>query len=185
MRPETRRVHPLFRKVMGAMLWACVLWPGPCAEARQPKDARLAGAHVSEGGGSQESGDTKLLRAVAEEREVLERLRRDLLLEEQRLEKTRREIGERIAALKAIRAQVAKDMERYHSEREKEMSHLVKIYEAMSPEEAGPLMEQLAQDISVELLFRMKDKKAGRILEFVDEQRAVGITEELARRKRR
>ncbi len=166
-------------KRLCVVLWICCLCYGSDA------DARSAGAQLVKTSTGEETGSTKLLQAVAEEREALERLRRDLLLEEKRLKKTREEINERIAALKEIRAQVAKDMARYHSEREREMNHLVKIYEAMSPEEAGPLMEQLAQDISVELLFRMKDKKAGRILEFVDEARAVSITEELARRKGR
>ncbi len=171
-------------KLMAAMLCCvCSLWTAGSAEARQPGGPRAPESQESKTGLAQETPDTKLLRAVAEEREAIERLRRDLLLEEKRLEKTRDEIGERIAALKKIRAQVAKDMARYHSEREKEMNHLVKIYEAMSPEEAGPLVDQLTQEISVELLFRMKDKKAGRILEFVDEGRAVSITEALARRK--
>lgn len=182
-KPIHEMIREMLREMLWAMLWVCCLCPGGYAEARQPAEPRSAGAHVSEGRAPEETPNAKLLRAVAEERDALEHLRRDLLLEEKRLEKTREEIGERIAALKQIRAQVAKDMARYHSEREKEMNHLVKIYEAMSPEEAGPLVEQLAQDISVELLFRMKDKKAGRILEFVDEGRAVSITEDLARRK--
>ncbi len=127
--------------------------------------------------------DKQLIQTVSQERVNLDKMRRDLLLEENRLKQTRKEIEERISNLLQLRKEVDSKIATLQNLGQKEIQHLVKVYESMSPEEAAPLVEGLRQNIAVELLARMKGKKAGKILEFVEEKKAVELSEVLAKRK--
>jgi flagellar motility protein MotE (MotC chaperone) len=93
------------------------------------------------------------------------------------------ELGRLKKVLESEVKRLQDEQERMRTERDRELNHVVKVYEAMSPEEAAPLVETMDEEIVVELLSRMKGKKAGRVLEYVDKDRAVQITERLARRK--
>ncbi|NOY52943.1 MAG: hypothetical protein GXP58_04900 [Deltaproteobacteria bacterium] len=128
--------------------------------------------------------DQQLIRTVAMERVNLDMMRRNLILRQNRLKQTRKEIEGRIQDLLQLRKEVDAKIQTLQNVGQKEMQHLVKVYEAMSPEEAAPLMEGLKQNIAVELLSRMRDKKAGKILELVQKKKAEALTEVLARRKK-
>lgn len=127
--------------------------------------------------------DQQLIQTVSLERVNLDKMRRDILLEQGRLKQTRKEIEVRIHDLKQLKTEVNARISTLQNIEEKEIKHLVKVYESMSPEEAAPLIEGLKQEISVELLSRMKGKKAGKILEFVEKKKAVELSEVLAERK--
>ncbi|MDX1764638.1 MAG: hypothetical protein R3231_09980 [bacterium] len=132
-----------------------------------------------------------LLRAVRLERAHLRKQQEAMAAEEIRLAEVRREIDGRIEEMERLRERLENEVkrlqaeqERMSAEREAELLRLVKMYEAMSPEEAAPLVEGLDEKVVGELLSRMKEKKAGQILEFVREEKAVALTEYLARRKK-
>jgi flagellar motility protein MotE (MotC chaperone) len=126
--------------------------------------------------------DAKILKSVSIERASLERIRGDLLLEQDRLRQIRKELEQRLQELDQARKDLIREQERLKVVREKEMNHLVTVYESMDSEQAAPLVETMNMGVAVELLSRMKGKKAGRILEFVGEKRAVQISEQLAQR---
>jgi len=135
--------------------------------------------------------DSALAKSVALERADMERRRGNLLLEEERLKTLRQEIDERLQELRRIKEEIVraraaleaqqKELSAAHT---KELMHLVKVYEAMAPEEAAPLIQTMDRAVAVELLALMKEKKAGQILENVQEKQAVEITEALVRRRR-
>jgi flagellar motility protein MotE (MotC chaperone) len=130
----------------------------------------------------EEKGSDRILKTVSLERVSLQRLGRDLQLEEDRLKKTRKEIEDRLKELRQFKTDLVKELELLKTERDKEMVHLVKVYESMDPEQAAPLLETMEMKIAVDLLSRMKGRKAGKILEFVRDKKAVRLSEELANR---
>jgi len=132
--------------------------------------------------GDKEEGAERILKTVSLERVSLQRLGRDLQLEEDRLKKTRKEIEDRLKELRQFKTDLLKELELLKTERDKEMAHLVKVYESMDPEQAAPLLETMEIKIAVDLLSRMKGRKAGKILEFVRDEKAVRLSEELANR---
>ena len=166
---------------------------GLCAGAVAAVLGVLAAAVAAAAGPGQTVGsaDSALAKSVALERADMERRRGDLLLEEERLKTLRKEIDERLQELRRLKDGIAREragleaQEQALSEaRRKEFLHLVKVYENMAPEEAAPLIQAMDRNVAVDLLARMKEKKAGQILENVQKKRAVELSEALARRKR-
>lgn len=132
-----------------------------------------------------------LLRAVALERAHLKQQKETMVTEKARLDEVRREINGRIEEMERLRKVLENEVKRLQTEqeqmsaeREGELVRLVKMYEAMSPEEAAPLVEGLDEKVVADLLSRMKEKKAGQILEYVKKEKAVALTEYLAQRKK-
>lgn len=135
--------------------------------------------------------DRALLRAVKLERAHLKKQKEAMVEEKVRLDEVRREIDGRIEEMERLRQALENEVKRLQAEQERmseasetELVRLVKMYEAMSPEEAAPLVEGMDEKVVADLLSRMKEKKAGQILEYVQEDKAVALTEYLARRKK-
>ncbi len=152
------------------------------AQAAQPRAAKPGGSQVPR------DTDSELIQSVSLERAHLKRLQRNLLLEQNRLQQTRKEVEARILVLQKLqedlKTRIVEWNKRLQTKQDQETRHLVKVYEAMSPEEAGPLVSALDQRIAVKLLSRMKDKKAGKILEAMEKKKAVRLTEILASMKK-
>jgi len=167
--------------MIGLMIWIAV----PASLSAVERKAGAAASDKTTGKTSIDAkADQQLIRTVSMERVNLDKMRRDLLLEQDRLKQTRKEIEDRIHNLLQLRKEVDSKIQTLQTQGQKEIQHLVKVYEAMSPEEAAPLMEGLKQNIAVELLSRMRDKKAGKILELVQKKKAEELTEDLAKRKK-
>ena len=57
--------------------------------------------------------------------------------------------------------------------------HLVKVYEAMSADEAAARLSALDQNTAVQIILKMKSKKAGLILSSMEPKNAAFITESI------
>ena len=99
--------------------------------------------------------------------ERLNRLKKEIEARMQQLAQVEKNIGELVAQKKAIE--------------EEKVYKLAKVFEATPPEQAGPLMSKLDVDIAAELLLKMQGRKAGRIWGYVEPDKAVLISQELAR----
>lgn len=126
-----------------------------------------------------------------EEREVLTELRqrRQSLDEEQaRLDTTRErlrilkdKVGEDLDRIKRYRDQLQVKLDQEEELRTEKMNHLVKVYSSMEPEKAAERIDQMDRDTAVKLFSRMSGQAAGRILAFVDPQKANSISQEMAK----
>ena len=110
-------------------------------------------------------------RRLQKKEERVEGLQRDLeqLAARQTLEAQR--LSEREAALKAERNRLV--------EEDPSLTHLTKVYEAMDPEEAALRIEKMKEGLALDLLARLKGKKAAGVLANVRPEKAARLTEGL------
>jgi flagellar motility protein MotE (MotC chaperone) len=108
-------------------------------------------------------------KALQKQEEHLNILRADIEQKLHHLEKAQRRLEE----LAAIREDLMV----------KSINHLAKVYSSMKPEEAGPLIEKLDEDITIQILRKMKGRSAGKILARVKPSIAARLSEEIARRE--
>ena len=63
------------------------------------------------------------------------------------------------------------------------LDHLIKIYEAMDPEEAALRLEQMKEGLALDLLAAIKGKKAAALLAGVSPAKAARLSEGLRRHR--
>ena len=118
------------------------------------------------------------------ERETGIRIKEDFIKkEEERLDSLRREIENRLKVLIKTEKRIADLVEQKKAIEDEKMLKLAKVFEATPPEQAGPLLSRLDVDIAALLILKMSGRKAGKIWGFVDPDKAVNISKELARIK--
>jgi len=117
-----------------------------------------------------------------EDYEAAERVFRDMALERDRIQQDKEELlalGQSVAVQEQVlnlsREQllgVIKKLEsrqqEYIDEREKSAVKLAKMYEAMKPAQAAPIMQALDLEIILDIMSRMKERQAAKILSNMD-----------------
>ncbi len=107
----------------------------------------------------------------------------DLKLQEQRLMSLKQDIENKIEQLLEIQSNISRLVETQQTIEDERLFKLAKVFEETPPEQAGPLFSKLDDEIAAQLLLKMTGRKAGRIWGFVDPEKAVSISQELARIK--
>ncbi len=100
-----------------------------------------------------------LRQTVAVQEQVLQEGRRELMILVQEIEKGQRILGE---------------------DRERSAVRLAKMYENMKPAQAAPILSALEMEIVLDILGRMKEREAARILARMDAALAARISTELS-----
>lgn len=115
-------------------------------------------------------------------REAAIRLKEDeIKREEERLQTLKADLEDRIELLSQIEKRITVLIETKKAVEDEKMRKLAKVFESTPPEQAGPLMSKLDVDIAAQLILKMQGRKAGRIWGYVEPDRAVQISKELAR----
>ncbi|HHL40582.1 MAG TPA: hypothetical protein ENJ37_08750 [Deltaproteobacteria bacterium] len=150
---------------------------GPDAVAAGPADraTEADGSTVKELVEGSERERT-LLDAIKRMRTQLDERERELRTREERLAAFDSEIKARIARLEKVRAEAEAALQRLQAARSEKIARIIKIYEAMSSEEAAERLEELDDDMAVLILASMKPKKAGEVLALVEVKKAVRLT---------
>ncbi len=117
---------------------------------------------------------------LARERDRIQRQREDLVdlqqqaaVQEKILDRSRRRLEAVIAELDAKQSV-------YLEERERSATHLARMYEAMKPGQAASIMAALESELVLEIMVRMKERQAARILARMDPGYAAGISTSLS-----
>lgn len=110
---------------------------------------------------------------IQREKEELVLLRQHVAVQEKVLQDSRKQLEAVIAKLKARQTE-------YVQEREKSANRLAKMYEAMKPDQAAPIMGSLELEIVLEIMSRMKERPAARILSKMDPGFAAEISTHLS-----
>lgn len=121
-----------------------------------------------------------LVQFVKEKKHELIMKEQLLKKEEQRLKIIQKDIDNKIEKYNKILAKIEdllKDINDVNNERIKKVA---KTYETMSPEDAAEKLSALDEEIAVDILSKMRSKKAGSVLAMMDTNKAVFITESLA-----
>jgi len=71
-----------------------------------------------------------------------------------------------------------KEIEKVKNER---LDYIVKVYEGMPPEDAAVKISALDEQTAVEILRRMKSKKAGAVMVYMDAKKVASMTQSITR----
>ena len=106
---------------------------------------------------------------VQQEKEELLAMRQSLAVQEQVLTQGREN-------LQAVIKKLEIRQEEFATEKDKSATKLAKMYEAMKPAQAAPILSALDLDIILEIMSRMKERPAARILASMDAGLAAQIS---------
>ena len=93
------------------------------------------------------------------------------------------ELDKKIEALTKIRNEIKTQMVRKEAIEQQKIKHLIKAYAAMKPQSAAGLIERLEKPFAIQLLSNMKGEAVGKILTYVEKEKAADLIEGLASRK--
>lgn len=146
---------------------------------------------------STEKVDFKIFQSLQRQRLELAKREEKLSNEEYRLKTLKDQIADKIEQLNKIRDEINKRKEsavaqpkeeklevqadKSNKPKEDKIGQLAKIYEATPPEQAGPLLEKLDAKVAAMILMKMNERKAGKILGFVNPANAAKLSEEMVK----
>ncbi len=159
------------------LIFGGVILLGRVLVARAPAGPAAGGvAIVAAAGTAQVSADLLLERdQVRLEREALLSLRGDLAVEAKELAERQRAVRALLDSLQARGGEARRPPDQA-------LAKLAKMYEAMKPEKAAPLLAALDMDTIVDVMLCMRERPAARILSHMEEALAARISERLSRR---
>ena len=99
--------------------------------------------------------------------------------EEQKMFALKKEIMEKIDALKALEAQLTAKLDAEKNQDGKRLKELAKVYEAVPPQKAAAMLDKLDTKTAAGITINMKRERAGMIWGYLNPQRAVAITNEI------
>ncbi len=128
------------------------------------------------------SSDKQMLLELDARRVELEQRKDGLDRREQDLKAQNQALSERLAELRSLTAKLSDTRKERDVKFETRMAQIGNVYGAMNPNEAAVLIARLDDDVAIELLQRMPEKRMGQILSFMDQDRAVDLTKILTDR---
>jgi flagellar motility protein MotE (MotC chaperone) len=137
----------------------------------------------SDGAGqAQNKGEADVLHALADRRAELDKRESDLALREQMLAATQKQVDDKIAELKAIQSKLDTMLAQRDDAQKAQLLALVKMYEAMKPDDAAKIFNTLDGRILTEVAGGMKPAKVGPVLAAMEPAKAQALTALLANR---
>lgn len=127
--------------------------------------------------------EIELLQALAKRRETIDLREREVESREALLAAAETRIEEKIESLETLQARIEELLIQYDEQEERQITSLVKIYEAMKPKEAARIFEKLDMPVLLDVVERMKERKASAVLAKMDPTKAKSVTLELAQRR--
>ena len=104
-----------------------------------------------------------------------------LKAEEQKVLALKKEIMEKIDALKSLETQLSSKLDIDKTNDAKSVKNLAKVYEATPPQKAAAMLEKLDVRTAAGITINMKRERAGMIWGYLTPQKAVAITHEITR----
>jgi flagellar motility protein MotE (MotC chaperone) len=140
------------------------------------KTARPRGA-----GTSDERAELKrLLEAIERRQAELDSREQAVASREERLLAIEADVTAKIASLEELGRGLESRAKSARAEAEASRESLAKIYAAMKPQDAAPILDQLDDATVLAIFSRMKEKQIGEILPLMSRDKAIGLTRSLA-----
>ena len=164
----------------GGMKAAVMVGPGPV------KGPQAGGKPINlDGPGAGASpSERQLLESLAQRREELENLARDLDVREKLLETAEKKLEARLNELRAFEEKVGSGDKRKAEAEEQTAKNLVIMYETMKPKEAARVFDKLGHDVLVPVVLQMNARKMSEVLAAMSPEAAQKLTVALAARAR-
>jgi flagellar motility protein MotE (MotC chaperone) len=125
------------------------------------------------------TAERKLLASLTERQQQLDSREVLLKAEEKRLESLKKEIIQKIEALKGLEEKLTSPLEATATADNKRFRDLAKNYEAAPPQQVGTILERMDTKMAAGILMNMNNKKAGAIWAFISPGRSVEIAKEI------
>jgi flagellar motility protein MotE (MotC chaperone) len=109
-------------------------------------------------------------------KEKEETIKRD----EARLNALKKEVDAKIETYTRLLAQLEAALKRVEQVKGEKIENVVKAYEIMPPEDAAARISALDNDTALQIMTRMKSKKAGAIIAVMEPHKAATLTRRLA-----
>lgn len=127
--------------------------------------------------------EVELLQNLSKRRAELDQRSEEMDRRELLLKATEQRVQEKIDQLQKMQAQLDAALGKVDEQEDQRLQSLVRIYEAMKPQEAATIFDKLEQPVLLQVLTRMKDKSVAAILPHLDGDKARSITMALAEHK--
>jgi len=127
--------------------------------------------------------EVELLQNLAKRRAELEQRSEELDQRDLLLKATEQRVQEKIDRLQQMQGQIDAALGKVDEQEEQRLQSLVRIYEAMKPQEAATIFDKLEQPVLMQVLTRMKDRVVAAILPHLDGDKARTVTTMLAQHK--
>lgn len=124
--------------------------------------------------------EVQILTSLDTRRAELEERRARLDTREQELNQRDNEFVTKVAQLKELTGKLKSDREQSEKRQNVQLEQLANVYNAMNPNEAAQLLEQLDSQIALSLVEHMSEKRIGQILPLMSPARALSITRMLS-----
>ncbi len=121
-----------------------------------------------------------VLRSLADRRKMLDEREAGIMTREQVAAAAEARLDEQIAELKALEAEVNRQLAAMDVKRDERMTALVRTYEAMKPKDAGAIFNAMDDKVLVDLAKSMKPATLAAIMSSMDTRRAEALTRMLA-----
>lgn len=113
---------------------------------------------------------------LKEKERVLQEKEEAIAVEDQR-------VKQRIDELEELQAEVMKYQKKNSESSEAQLKRLVKTIESMNPKKAAAMFGTMKDDLAVELMMNMKEKKVAGVLDLLDPERANLLSIRMAQRR--
>jgi flagellar motility protein MotE (MotC chaperone) len=132
---------------------------------------------------SREVDFSELYNIMEEERSKLDEKKKDLEEQEKKLKALQAEIAKEYKKLNAIKKELEKEFVQKEEKSDVEIKNIVKLYEAMNPEEAAKAIEKMTTKLAAQLISQINPRKSGKILDSMDTFKVKEITKEMYKKQ--
>jgi flagellar motility protein MotE (MotC chaperone) len=125
--------------------------------------------------------EVRVLTELRDQRQELRNRRERVAETEERLQLLRDKMAKDLDRLERYRDQIQTGLDKEQQLQSEKMDHLVQVYANMNPEKAAERIDRMDRVTAVKLLSRMSGEAAGRILSFVDPDKANRISQDMTK----
>lgn len=123
-----------------------------------------------------------MLEELSRRQAELDRREKAVAAREEKLALYEKDVTEKIAQLEQVGKALKDELKKSSAASDEAAASLAKVYGAMKPAEAAPILDQLDEATALRILTRMKEKQVGEILPLMTRDRAIVLTRSLAGR---
>jgi flagellar motility protein MotE (MotC chaperone) len=127
----------------------------------------------------QAAQESTLMHNLLEKQKEFDSREKALKEEELKVEALKKDVAEKMEALRVLEERMSPTMESQKGERDKRYQSLARIYEVAPPEKAAAIFEKMDRKMAAEIMMRMNSKKAGAIWAHINHETGVQIAREI------
>jgi len=160
---------------------------GTAAAVTKPADTKpdeaksvTAAPPVAAGGAGKPQEGHAMVEAIARRQSELDAREREVAAREEHLKIYEQDVTAKIASLEEIEKRLQVRAKSASAAIDAAAESLAKVYGAMKPTDAAPILERLDEPTVLTIFGRMKEKQIGEILPLMSKEKAIALTQALA-----